>query len=71
MINKILLYDRLLSEAEITQNFNAGGVAGELAVVPEPGTLGVMAVGLIAVVFRRRRWEKAGVRGGERGRESN
>ena len=51
-INKVLLWDRVLSPAEIAQNV----AAGPGAVIPEPASLALLGLGgLLMVMFRRRR----------------
>ena len=49
--NKLLVYNRALSQSEIEQNFNAGAAA----TVPEPASLTLLGIGAALVLLRRRR----------------
>jgi len=49
--NKLLVYNRALSQAEIELNFNAGAAA----TVPEPASLTLLGIGAALVLLRRRR----------------
>lgn len=49
--NKLLVYNRALSQSEIEQNLNAGAAA----TVPEPASLTLLGIGAALVLLRRRR----------------
>ena len=48
--NTFRVYDRVLSGAEVEQNFNAGP-----SVIPEPGTIALLGLGGLVLSLRRRR----------------
>ena len=53
--NTFRVYDRVLSGAEVEQNFNEDAVKFGLSVIPEPGTIALLGLGGLVLSLRRRR----------------